>query len=165
MSAVDSLYKGAIQFERGKSLLIAICLTLIGISLFIVGGYLFFEKTSPSVGTVKECIKNITGSGNSVKIIYSIKLDYMVGSLSYTSSISSNIEYKVGDKIDILYNVNSPTEINMANSSPKSIGLLFSCISIIMVVVGWTIYYLTNKYEAVAAVQAGSDIFRLVRAF
>lgn len=156
----SSVYNGAIELERGKTLIGAICGTLIGLCLCVLGGFIFVKKTSTSEATVSANVCTVVQGATTCKITIS----YLVNGTSYTTTLISPTSHDVGTKFSIVYDPSNPQRVSIPNSMSNSMaGLGMMGCAVCLVVIGWGWWYVTNKYESVAAVQAVGDTLSILR--
>lgn len=161
MSSIgNSIYKGAVEYQRAKSLMGAMCGTLIGICMCSVAVYLFSRKSTKIDATVlsSTCTPDSKGVTNCAIVV-----EYILNGKNYSAVSNSSKPYSPGGKISITYDPESPDRITLPGElsySVISVGLM-SC-AVLIVLFGWSIWYFNNKYESVAAVGSFNDSLSLL---
>ena len=143
-----------------------VVLTLISIG-FLIGGIVMvvkksnYNKVSAVVSNVS-CTPNVNDSGK-YECIFTAS--YTVNGTTYTQTTSqdSNIPLKDGSTTDIYYNTNNPSEISIGSISPKKMGWLLIIVSIVMVLFTILMYYLTMKYQPIAAVEGVAGVLDILK--
>lgn len=156
----SSIYHGAIELERGKTFIGAICATLIGMCICSVGIYLFTRKTATTQATVKDVSCTVVEG----KTTCNVTINYLVEGNSYTTTTTSPSSYSIGTVFTIIYDTANPQSVTLPNGVSNSVaGMGSMACAVCIVIMGWSWWYITNKYESVAVVQAVGDTLSILR--
>jgi hypothetical protein len=164
-SIPDSIYQGAVGFEQGKSLVSAILITVIAVGLAITGIYFISKKTLTVEATVKTSTCTTTPAvppNIPASIICTTTVTFTINKINYTASAISSMSYTIGSKINVTYDPANPQSISLPDSISNTMTGAGSLVcALLLVIFAWTWWYLTNKYEAFAAVQAVGDVYSM----
>ena len=105
----------------------------LGIFLILFGAFMFkinaqnqdYIKTEATVSKVELAEEAYTdANGNRVEATYTVSVQYVVDGQTYEVELSDLPEHKVGEKMDIYYNPEDPSQITQTTSLILPIGII-----------------------------------------
>lgn len=172
MSSIgEKLYDSSASLGQFTSKLWLYIGIIVACILFIVGIYLFTTDQSylvDSIGEVTDSrcdmISDKTTNTNTfnctVDVKYKINNNIMNSKMN-TTEMSPIIK---GSSIDITYDVRQPTKITRRIVRNKSISLAMSIISVILILIVWLNYYISQNYKIYASAQGANTILSIISA-
>jgi hypothetical protein len=174
---INTIYTGASDFGQWTALLSAFLATLIGLLAIGVGIYLLVEdslRTQKVQGTVESVTCSGTTSSTTSSSTSSgsclIDVRYVVQRKTFTRkfAVDNPTTLQKGSTVTLFVDPKDPQDnvvldIGNANNNAASIagGVLIG-VGLLILIVGWIVYYLTRRYKFFAAAEGVGEAANII---
>ena len=118
----------------------------LGITIMLLAIIIFIKNDNNLVntqGTITRSICSAFQDNRGTMYNCVLTVSYNAGSKMYEREIimDDKIVHNKGDKIDVTYNINNPEQVTLKQIKSEYIGIILSVIAIIIIAIGYYIYY------------------------
>ena len=145
MNAVAS---GLSTFGRINAVIGCVVMTIVSIIMTIIGVHLI--RSPPRTGKTNGKITNVENN--------KFRASYTVNGQPFTLNGTSS-SYGVGDDVNIVYNVNNPTDSRLSTQlSDKKIGMILILIAVVLAGITYISTYFMFKSKTYSTIMGGLDL-------
>lgn len=118
----------------------------LGITIMLLAIIIFIKNDNNLVntqGTITRSICSAFQDNRGTMYNCVLTVSYNAGNKMYEREIimDDKIVHNKGDKIDVTYNINNPEQVTLKQIKSEYIGIILSVIAIIIIAIGYYIYY------------------------
>lgn len=87
-----------------------------------------------------------------------LAITYTAGGQNYKGNLVSNIQYAPGQQIQVEYDPNNPSDVQLKSSNSKTAGIILIIIAVLILLIAWGYFYFIKKNKGFAAVMGAEKI-------
>lgn len=164
----NQIYTGAAEYGKVMAIIKAAIAIVIGTIFIAVGIFLAVRKTnrtsfvSGTIINIPTCVEN--GTNKSINWNCNIIIQYVINGKTYKTPLNTNgnIHYLTGQTVDLYYDPNNITDIDMGTDNTHVIGYFIIVIAAITMIISIIWAYLATRYKSIAAVEGAYDAIDMV---
>lgn len=164
-NAFSEVSDTVVEYGQLHTMISAIISTILAIILIVISIILIkkkHNKTSIIDGVITNAKCDKYSLARETGYECQLTVTYIVNGKKYNSIINTRgpVEYAVKSSVELEYNPNDPTDVQIKTIGSKKLGIILIIIAVILLLFSWGYYYLVLKYPSFALFTGAKDIIK-----